>query len=203
MKQCLGRTALQRWASHTLLSDSAAKWNPESLVLNQRCLTCELSKKSEFRKEKVTIYWMLLSARHLHIFTSSINSVTLSLSLFRIKGTGIEIIWPKSKPGVPLIVGDFKPLPLIAWLRPWRRKGGIGLEPDDNYCMREEQFYVWACYTYSLMSCAWQSKVEWEEYILVSVKSPLEQIQLPTKKSTLGCSKPNVPELAGEKFPGE
>ena len=77
------------------------------------------------------------------------------------------------------------------------------MEPDDNYCMREEQFYAWAYYTYSLMSCAWQSKVEWEEYILVPLKSPLEQIQLPTKKSALGCSKPNVPELAGEKFPGE
>ena len=129
--------------------------------------------------DDVTISWMLLRAVHLHIFTSSINSVTLPLSLY--KGTGSEIIWPKSKPGVPLIVGDFKPLPLIAWLWPRRRKGCTGLEADDNDCIREKQSDAWAYYTYSLMRCVWQSKKGREELYFSSSQVSFEANPVPNR----------------------
>lgn len=63
------------------------------------------------------------------------------------KGKEIKIIWPKFKPSMPPIVGDFKPLLLIVWCRPWKRKGCVSVEASKKCCMTEGQCHTGAYYS--------------------------------------------------------
>lgn len=60
----MGRTVLQVWALHTLLSDSAAKWNLEALVLNGRYVAFELNKEYKFGKEEEMMMMIMITSHH-------------------------------------------------------------------------------------------------------------------------------------------
>lgn len=88
MKPRSGSTILKIWASQSLLSDSAAKWNPVGLVSNWRYVVFELSKKSGFEKDEkmmIMIMVILTSYHLLNVAQILLIRLNFPFSLFIIK----------------------------------------------------------------------------------------------------------------------